>query len=399
MRLKLSTLPLPFTTLTTAVLVLAPALVLGLFPRTNASGLDRLVGAAAMVQSFASAASQPVPPLWRQRLGEATAQRLWRQQRRLWWQFWGGHGDAGAYLVLNAPANLPLPANGLRVDDLLVVAPDPLARQLLQDQLKVTRRAPRGMEQRCSALLRQREAVLWNGTALGQMLGPLAPVVQSVQHGCLLLRSERQALLLQGEADATEGLLSRAPAPIPEPVLQPLPAPLLLELQGRRLELLTRGLLSSQLVRQSLAQTYGLGPQQLSLLESTPFQLRLRAVPSGNFQAGLELQVPVGTDRARWLSLLAGLRKALLDQGLLEQELGPSAQALEPGGRLGGGGLALVPGLRRLPVAAVPRACAHPGLACCRCPPGRLAPAAATRGHGEGLIAAGEPAPGGAAVR
>ena len=135
MRLKLSTLPLPFTTITTAVLVLAPALVLGLFPRTNASGLDRLVGAAAMVQSFASAASQPVPPLWRQRLGEATAQRLWRQQRRLWWQFWGGHGDAGAYLVLNAPANLPLPANGLRVDDLLVVAPDPLARQLLQDQL------------------------------------------------------------------------------------------------------------------------------------------------------------------------------------------------------------------------------------------------------------------------
>lgn len=332
MRLKLSTLPLPFTTLTTAVLVLAPALVLGLFPRTNASGLDRLVGAAAMVQSFASAASQPVPPLWRQRLGEATAQRLWRQQRRLWWQFWGGHGDAGAYLVLNAPANLPLPANGLRVDDLLVVAPDPLARQLLQDQLKVTRRAPRGMEQRCSSQLRQREAVLWNGTALGQMLGPLAPVVQSVQHGCLLLRSERQALLLQGEADATEGLLSRAPAPIPEPVLQPLPAPLLLELQGRRLELLTRGLLSSQLVRQSLAQTYGLGPQQLSLLESTPFQLRLRAVPSGNFQAGLELQVPVGTDRARWLSLLAGLRKALLDQGLLEQELGPSAQALQAPG-------------------------------------------------------------------
>jgi hypothetical protein len=96
--------------------------------------------------------------------------------------------------------------------------------------------------------------------------------------------------------------------------------------------LLTRGLLSSQLVRQSLAQTYGLGPQQLSLLESTPFQLRLRAVPSGNFQAGLELQVPVGTDRARWLSLLAGLRKALLDQGLLEQELGPSAQALQAPG-------------------------------------------------------------------
>jgi hypothetical protein len=332
MRLKLSKLPLRFTTLTTALLVVAPALVLGLFPRSNASGLDRLVGAAAMVQSFAARADQPVPPLWRQRLGEASAQRLWRQQRRLWWQFWGVHGDAGAYLVLSAPAHLPLPANGLQVDDLLVVAPDPLARQLLQDQLKVTRRAPRGLQQRCSAQLRQREAVLWNGTALGQMLGSLAPVVQSLQHGCLLLRSERQALLWQGEADASEGLMSRAPTPLPDAALQPLRAPLLLELQGRRLELLTRGLLSSLLVRQSLAQTYGLGPQQLTLVERTPFQLRLRAVPSGRFQGGLELQVPVGSDRASWLSLLAGLRKALLDQGLMEQELGASGQALQAPG-------------------------------------------------------------------
>jgi hypothetical protein len=328
MGLKLKALPLRITLLSTALLVLLPAAGLLLFPRRNATGLDRLLSTAALVQSFAANTAQAPPPLWRERLGPARSSQLWASQRRIWWQFWGAHGDAGAYLVLQAPAAVPLPPNALRVDDLLVVAPDPLARQLLLDRLKVTRRAPRGLERRCSQELSQREAVLWSAAALGQMLGPLSPLVQDLQQGCLQLRSERQSLLWQGEAEATPGLLSRQPSPLNPPQRSPLPPQVLLELQGRQLALLSRGLLASQVVREALEQRYGLGPSQQRLLTTPPFRLRLRSLPQGPFQAGLELQLAVGPKRSAWQALLSRLRKGLLDQGLMEQAVDRPAEAV-----------------------------------------------------------------------
>ncbi|WP_411867476.1 hypothetical protein [Vulcanococcus limneticus] len=326
--------PLPATCLALALLLLLPLIGLRRQPRSNAAGLQRLLSSAALLQSFGTASGQPLPELWSQRLGAARAQQLWQRQPRLWWQFWGAHADAGAYLVL--PAELvaprptsPLPSLALRLDDLVVVAPDPLALQLLQQQLKVRQRAPQGLEQRCVALLGQREAVLWNGAALGQMLGPLAPLALALQQGCLGLDSRGGSLVWQGEASGTAGLLSAAP---PVPALgprQPLAGPVVLELAGRRLGLLTQGLLASQLLREPLAQRYGLGPAQLPLLQRTPFVLRLREQPTGPFQAGLELELAVGPDRGPWLEVLARTRKALLDQGLLEQESGASGQQLQ----------------------------------------------------------------------
>lgn len=329
MRLKLKALlPLRTTLLSSALLVLLPAAALLLVPRRNATGLDRLLSTAALVQSFSASADQAPPPLWRERLGAARASQLWASQHRLWWQFWGAHGDAGAYLVLRIPGSLPLPPNGLRVDDLVVVAPDPLARQLLLDRLKVTRRAPRGLEQRCSQELAQRDAVLWTPAALGQMLGPLSALAQDLQQGCLVLRSDRQALVWQGEAEATPGLLSRLPQPLPSPDRRPMPASLLLELQGDQLTLLTRGLLTSPVVRGSLEQRYGLGPSEQRLLNSVPFDLRLQSVVRGPFQAGLELHLHVGSKRTAWQALLARLRQDLQDQGLEEQVGGDPAEAI-----------------------------------------------------------------------
>ena len=318
--------PLRVTLVITTLLLLLPSIGLRLFPRRNATGLDRLLGTAALLQSFAAHPAQGPPPLWRERLGAERSRQLWAVQNRIWWQYWGAHGDAGAYLVLQAPSTIPLPPNGLRVDDLLVVAPDPLARQLLLDRLRVRQRAPRGLAQRCGQELSQREAVFWTPAALGQMLGPLSPLVQELQQGCLQLQSQGQALVLHGEAEATAGLWAPAPPALSPPARSPLPAADLLQLQGDRLALLSRGLLASQLVREALAQRYGLGSAQQRLLQSVPFLLRLRAVPEGTFQAALDLQLQVGADRRGWQALLARLRQALLDQGLEEQ---PAANPVE----------------------------------------------------------------------
>ena len=321
--MRLKDLPLRFTALTAAALVVLPSVGLLLFPRRAASGLDRLLVDAALLQSFAAQPAQPPPALWQQRLGPAEALRLWRNQRRLWWQFWGPHGDAGAYLVFPATADQPLPADALRVDDLIVVAPSPLARQLLQQQLQLRRRAPRGLDQRCSLSLLQREAVHWNGAALAQMLGPIAPLALSLQQGCLELRSAGTALLWQGEADASVDALQAAPPALAIPSDASAPSQALLELRGPRLELLLRGLLSTALLRDALAQRYGLGAEQVRRLQAAAFVLQLRAQPTGSYRAGLDLLVRMPGERLIWDRWLLDLSRALSEQGLSQSAPAP----------------------------------------------------------------------------
>ena len=139
----------------TALLVLVPGLLLWRWPRPRALGLARLLPQTALLQSFPASPQRAIPALWSQRLGSPLAERIWRQQRRIWWQFWGRDGDGGPYLAFVAPSSQPLPPLGLRVDDLVVVAPDPLSQRLLQDQLKLAGRQPRGLEQRCLQRLQQ----------------------------------------------------------------------------------------------------------------------------------------------------------------------------------------------------------------------------------------------------
>jgi len=304
-------------TLAPLLLLLAlPALLLGLFPRRLATGLDRLQAEAALMQSFTARPGDPPPPLWLERLGPQRAQALWSRQRRLWWQFWGPHGDAGSYLVMPAATAQPPPRDALVVDDLWVMAPSPLARQLLEQQLTLQRRPSRGLEQRCTATLLQRTAVHWNGLALAQMLGPVSPLSALLQQGCLQLSSDAGSLVVSGEADASAGTLTGAPAWLPPPVSLQLQASQLLLLQGTRLDLLLRGLGASGLLRTTLAERYGLGPEQLRRLKAAPFVLELHQQPAGPFRAGLVLLTDLPPDRIFWDRWLADLSRSLERQGL-----------------------------------------------------------------------------------
>jgi hypothetical protein len=109
----------------------------------------------------------------------------------------------------------------------VVVAPDPLSQQLLQDQLKLSGRQPRGLEQRCLQRLQQEQAVFWSPLGLGLLAGPMAPLLQRFQEGCLSLSLQGSNLSMEGEASSTGGILARPGRLAPLPGLEPLPADLL----------------------------------------------------------------------------------------------------------------------------------------------------------------------------
>jgi len=316
---------LPVTTVLVVLLIALPALQLQRFPRSNAAGLDRLMSASALIQSFAAGPQRPVPALWSERLGPSLAPRLWGRQRGFWWLFWSADGDqAEAFLAMPsrtfgvAPSG-PLPANSLRLDDLVVVAPDPLTLQVLEEQLSLIRRPPQGLQKRCVDRLRSGQAVAWTKTAMAQLAGPLAPLLQRYQQGCLTLDSDASGLLWQGESSATEDPIG-SPVALPSPLAaapsSPLPPSLLLDVRGERLDLLVQDLLTRQLIREPLSERYGLSPALSERLAATPFVLRIQPLPSGPFQASLDLQLAVGKDRSAWDEWLLPLREALLAQGL-----------------------------------------------------------------------------------
>ena len=338
-RPRIDRLFLPLTSTTIALLLLLPAVNLLRHPRPRAQGLEQLMSAASLLQSFPATPARPVPTLWKERLGEDLAARLWRQQRRAWWQFWGMHADGAPYLALTASGTLlqsqsRLPANSLRVGNLLVVAGDPLSRQLLQSQLRPQQRASRGVQGRCLALLEQRQGVFWNPSALGVIVGDVAPLLQRFQEGCLELEIDATALRWHGEAAAVDGVLAaqpRADRPAPPPSPPPLPADVLLEIEGASLEPLLQGLLARQLIREPLASRYGLDASRQRLISRAPFRLRLRPQPSGPFQASLELQLLVNGQERPWQALLTRVAASLRQQGLAQPD--PGQVALQQAGK------------------------------------------------------------------
>lgn len=279
---------------------------------------------ATLLQSFPAAPQRAVPDLWRQRLGGPLAERAWQQQRGFWWQLWGIHADGAPMLALPA-VSLPaatvarLPPQAMRLGDLVVVAPDPLALQMLRDGLRPQQRRSRGLQRRCLDRLQSTQAVFWNPAAIGIIAGPMAPLLQRYQDGCLSIGLDATGVIWSGEAAAVDGVLSRGaiqPTMIEPPRQPPLPLDQLLQIQGASLDLLIEGLLSRQMIRDPLASRYGIDTDRLALLRQAPFQLRLRPLPHGPFQASLELQLLVGRDRAAWQRLLDRLGRSLQAQGL-----------------------------------------------------------------------------------
>jgi hypothetical protein len=316
--------PLPWTSSLIALLILLPSLALWRWPRPRAEGLEQLMTGASLVQSFPATPGRRLPQLWQQRLGEGLGEALWQRQTRPWWQIWGPEGQGGPFLVLQAsgwPAQLskPLPPQALRLSDLMVVAPDPLARQSLAASLRPQQRRNRGLHSRCLERLSQDQAVFWNPTALGAMAGPLAPLMQRFQEGCLTLSLEARGLSWQGEATSVDGVLAQldteAPPVTPLAAALPLPPDELLQVQGGSLQDLLEGLLSRQLIREPLALRYGLDSERLRGLRFAPFRLRLRPQPQGPFQASLELQVRLRQPPQTWQPVLQRLAQSLREQG------------------------------------------------------------------------------------
>ncbi|MFM9110419.1 MAG: hypothetical protein ACKOPN_07505 [Prochlorococcaceae cyanobacterium] len=326
LRLRLPRPPLPLTALVTVALLVGPLVALQRLPRPRAQGLERLLATASLMQSFPPSPQRPVPPLWRQRLGDGLATILWRAQRRSWWQLWANHGEGGgAFLVLPATSLRAVPPRALpntlvTVDDLAVLPPDPLSRQLLVQALEQRPRQPRGLARQCLLRLQREQAVVWDPSALGSIVGPVAPLLQPFQVGCLTLELQGGGLRWRGEA------AERASTPLPASLARtladgpsvavPLAADLLLDLEGSGLEPLLRGLLERQMIREPLEKRYGFNAAALERLRRQPFRLRLRALPQGPYRAALELQL-VGPGLAgQWRPVLARLREALLTQGL-----------------------------------------------------------------------------------
>ncbi|MFM7732169.1 MAG: hypothetical protein ACKO6F_01615 [Cyanobium sp.] len=326
--------PLPLTAGAILLLLLVPLVALQRWPRSPAEGLEKLLRTSSLLQSFPGTPDRPVPQLWQERLPGLLAQGLWRQQRRSWWQFWGIHSDVPPYLALPATGPLSgppasLPPNAMRVDDLVVIAPDPLSLRLLRDRLLPQQRRSRGLQGRCVERLRRGQAVFWNPAALGVILESVAPLLQDFQEGCLALDLDPLGLRWQGEAASVEGMLLPLPSTTPlvdVPLQPPLPANLLLEVEGDSLGRLLKGLLSRQLIREPLASRYGLDRPRLELLRSSPFRLRLLPLKQGPFQASLELQVKVGRRRDAWKALLTQLAASLRREGLLD----PAERSAQP---------------------------------------------------------------------
>ncbi|MEB3167404.1 MAG: hypothetical protein VKK97_01585 [Synechococcaceae cyanobacterium] len=337
--------PLPLTSLTILLLVALPAWWLSRWPRPKAQGLEQLMVVASLLQSFPAMPERRLPELWRERLGDALGGRLWRLQRRSWWQLWGPHADGAAYLAIPVPS-VPLASlvrdssagrqlieqRALRVGNLLVLAPDPLARRLLRDALLPRQRPVRGLRRQCVEQLQGGQAVFWTPTALGAMLGPIAPLFQRYQEGCLSLGiAPGNRLLWQGQTTAVDGLQTAPPPWSPATgELPPLGEGVLLDLHGSALQPLLQGLVSRDLIRTPLAERYGVDRQRLERLERAPFRLWLRPLRQGPFLAGMELQLALEGPPADWQPVLQRIGDSLAEQGLQGPGKPPTAAQSTP---------------------------------------------------------------------
>ena len=338
--------PLPITLLTVVVLLGLPAVLLSRWSRPRAEGVEQIMGAASLLQSFPATPDRPIPALWIERLGPEVARARWRAQHKVWWQFWATHSESAPFLAFPADSSrsgaASLPPNALRVGDLLVFAENPTARQQLLTSLRPLQRRSRGLTLRCRQRLLAGQAVFWQAQTLGSLLGPVAPLLERYQVGCLSLALETRGLRWQGEAAAeSSGFPSNSRLPraasesLPEgelagivnapalsevsaqPEQPPLPEDLLLELEGSSLDQLLQGLLARQIIRDPLASRYGLEGPRLALARQAPFRLRLHPLPEGPFQASLDLLVRVDGARSAWSTLLERVRSSLLAQGFV----------------------------------------------------------------------------------
>ncbi|WP_137024914.1 hypothetical protein [Synechococcus sp. UW179A] len=329
---------------------------------SSASSLAQLSGALILVQSFRGDPKRTVPSLWTDRLGVKPASDLWqRYGRSIWWQGWSQDGDA--YLILSS-STFPAEIEGLqrqRVGSMEVLASDALHRQQLLQRLKTnqvstTKLQPDSLLGSCLQALSESPGVIWNADALATLSGTLAPLLQQGREGCVQLRLQSNQLLWNGvigrrplssltqqtsvlvpgpfHASSSQTLtdLNSGNARSPEATSTEATSTeakssdlTLLQISGKRVDLILGTLLSRQIIQAPLEELYGINGGMRSKIADLPFSMRLQSRPSGVYKAGLQIQLPLTGSREQWTSILEAVSDRLDSRGYQKLQQVPAS--------------------------------------------------------------------------
>lgn len=319
----------PFSLVLTALPFAVGAWLIGTTPADPSGSLQPLLPSVALLQTFPPPGrGGTVPPLWRERLPQALSERLRQQSASPWAQAWSSHSGTPPFLIVrDLPGRVSLP-HSFRWGGYTIIAADPLALQTLQADLK--RPLAAGHRRRCPQVDGPPPALFWSGDALTSLAGPLAPLLQPWQEGCLTLNGTGGAdrrLRWTGRVSG-QPPLDVAPTGSSDPAPS-IPAgsttPSLLTLEGNSLEPLIGGLLRPGPLLSELRQRHGLSaPLQRQLLAS-PFRLTLRAnAADAPYRVTLLLALPMqpgSPPPTRTLApLLAALGRDLPDDLRLQKD-------------------------------------------------------------------------------
>ena len=294
---------------------------------TSVAALARLSQALIMIQSFKGDPSRTPPRLWSDRLGVQPANDLWRRYgRAVWWQAWSQDGEA--YLVLSAaawPSNLNA-VHQHQVGAVVLLASDALHQQQLERLLDVVSPGqslvqPNTLLASCLTSLDRGPSVYWRSDAVASLSGTLAPRLQQGREGCVRLQltsellrwhgviGERPLSAVRQRVSITEGFTQTVASSVSES------PPSLLRVEGRRLDLILGTLLSRQIIQTPLETHYGLDAPMRKLLADRPFALRLQERESGDYRAGLQVQLRLKGDRQAWDSVLEAVTERMHSTG------------------------------------------------------------------------------------
>jgi len=269
-------------------------------PALPPGSLQPLLPSVVLLQTFPPPGGVgKVPPIWQERLPPALAQRLQRQSSAPWSQAWSSHSGTPPFLILrDLPVRFPV-RHSFRWGTYTIVASDPLSLQTLQADLK--RPLAAGHRSRCPQVDGPPPALFWSGDAFASLSGPLAPLLQPWQEGCLTLGSaggSTRRLRWSGRVTSQPPLRrAQNSRSAPGPSLQTTDSPIapLLALEGSSLEPLIGSLLRPGPLLSELRQRHGLSAPLERQLLASPFRLILK---------------PNGADAPYRVTLLLALPKA-----------------------------------------------------------------------------------------
>lgn len=250
-------------------------------PADQPGSLQPLLPSVALLQTFPPpGGTTVVPPIWRERLPPALMQRLQRQSSSPWSQAWSSHSGTPPFLILrDLPGGVPV-RHSFRWGSYTVIAADPLSLQTLQADLR--RPLAAAHRSRCPLVDRSAPSLFWSGDALASLAGPLVPLLQPWQEGCLTLGSTGgpgRRLRWSGRVTGQPPLHGTPQSRSDRGAWMPAsgsPPTALLSLEGSSLEPLIGSLLRPGPLLGELRQRHGLSAPLERQLLAMPFRLILK---------------------------------------------------------------------------------------------------------------------------